>query len=348
MNHNYTSIDKLYKNGLGDYTEAPPPDVWESLDKRLDKRRKRYPFPFFWWCMAGLMLLLVGGGAYTYFNNLSIQNTELTTTTPSTVPATVAVGNAMPSVPVVATDANNGNVQEKISPAPHKPTVSATTKAEQKDNVNDDPLSNSLEEAEEVAPHPIAKANNYDALYEDAEASTNVTVLNSGTHNNISYAETEEAYTPNFADNQEENHTYGYAKPKVTPHKAQPTTTPAIAKHQTTIHHKTNKPHHTAAKAVAHKKQTTKPTPIAFAAKTNPTKVATKTNPIAVAAKANPTKVATKPNPISVAAKTNPTKVATKLTPIAVAAQPNPTKVATKPNPIAVAAKANPTKVATK
>ena len=60
MENNLNNIDHLFKDGLGSYTETPPPDVWDALEKRLDgDRRRRAGIAFRWpWFIA---LLFIAG-----------------------------------------------------------------------------------------------------------------------------------------------------------------------------------------------------------------------------------------------------------------------------------------------
>ena len=59
MENKLNNIDHLFKDGLGGYSETPPPDVWDALEKRLDERNKRPGMAFRWpWFIA---LLFVAG-----------------------------------------------------------------------------------------------------------------------------------------------------------------------------------------------------------------------------------------------------------------------------------------------
>ena len=75
MEHNFNNIDHLFKDGLSGYTETPPPDVWEALEKRLDDRKKR-PGIAFRWPWFFVMLLIVGVFSSLMALNLSGNSIE--------------------------------------------------------------------------------------------------------------------------------------------------------------------------------------------------------------------------------------------------------------------------------
>ncbi len=56
------NIDDLFKEELGGYTEAPPPMVWDALEKRLqaDNKRRVYPYRWFWYIGIVSFIVLLG------------------------------------------------------------------------------------------------------------------------------------------------------------------------------------------------------------------------------------------------------------------------------------------------
>lgn len=60
-------IDNLFREELGNYTEAPPPMVWDALEKRLEGDRGKRAFPYRWmlYC-AVISMVLVGSGSLAW------------------------------------------------------------------------------------------------------------------------------------------------------------------------------------------------------------------------------------------------------------------------------------------
>lgn len=54
-------IDNLFRSKLGDYTETPPPAIWDALEERLDnndRKRKIAPFYWLWYSLAALVVFI--------------------------------------------------------------------------------------------------------------------------------------------------------------------------------------------------------------------------------------------------------------------------------------------------
>ncbi len=58
MESNYNEIDDLFRDELSEHTEVPPPRVWNALEQRLDKDKKRRVFPFRWYWFVGLLFFI--------------------------------------------------------------------------------------------------------------------------------------------------------------------------------------------------------------------------------------------------------------------------------------------------
>jgi hypothetical protein len=58
MESNYNEIDDLFREELSEHTEVPPPRVWNALEQRLDKDKKRRIFPFRWYWFVGLLFFI--------------------------------------------------------------------------------------------------------------------------------------------------------------------------------------------------------------------------------------------------------------------------------------------------
>ena len=68
-------IDNYFTDGLNDLEVTPPPDVWNNIEKHLDKKKK-VRIIFIWSAMAAGLLLLIGIGSY--MNSELQQNTNIT------------------------------------------------------------------------------------------------------------------------------------------------------------------------------------------------------------------------------------------------------------------------------
>ncbi len=61
MEKNMKHIDNLFKDELGFYAETPPPPAWDSLEKRLNERRRRkFPYGWFWYVGVVTCVVLLG------------------------------------------------------------------------------------------------------------------------------------------------------------------------------------------------------------------------------------------------------------------------------------------------
>lgn len=56
-------IDEYFKHGLRDIEMAPPPDAWENISRRLDKKRRLGVF-YIWTSLAAGVALLIGVGIF--------------------------------------------------------------------------------------------------------------------------------------------------------------------------------------------------------------------------------------------------------------------------------------------
>ncbi len=82
MGDNLKHIDNVFREGLGDYTELPPPAVWEALEKRLDDDKRKGGFLFRKsWVLLLLLAFITTTGGVTYFRMHNSGNASLANNT---------------------------------------------------------------------------------------------------------------------------------------------------------------------------------------------------------------------------------------------------------------------------
>ncbi|MBE2290185.1 MAG: hypothetical protein IAE95_11565 [Chitinophagaceae bacterium] len=100
MENMYNDIDDLFREELSEHTEVPPPRVWNALEQRLDKDKKRRVFPFRWYWFVGLLFFItVLAGYFALTDGSGVGNGGATTNVAgASVTAPVAPGlNSVPA-----------------------------------------------------------------------------------------------------------------------------------------------------------------------------------------------------------------------------------------------------------
>lgn len=107
MMEDNNKLDDLFREEFSDYSEMPPARVWEALEKRLDKDKKRRIFPFGWYWIGGLIgiAMLVSGmfvwsSRQTRSSRGMVAHTQDAVANLSTTPKVVPV--AAPVIPATA------------------------------------------------------------------------------------------------------------------------------------------------------------------------------------------------------------------------------------------------------
>ncbi len=72
------NIDRLFREGLSDYTETPPTHVWDSINSQLNKERKQKMILLFWKGSAAAAFIGVIILAGLMFHSKPIENNNLT------------------------------------------------------------------------------------------------------------------------------------------------------------------------------------------------------------------------------------------------------------------------------
>ncbi len=73
----HSDIDKIFKEGLKDYSEKTPSFIWDNIDQELNSKRNKRNRNFFYALAASVALLLSFGAGYLFTNfNTSIQLAE--------------------------------------------------------------------------------------------------------------------------------------------------------------------------------------------------------------------------------------------------------------------------------
>jgi len=132
MEDQNNNIDNLFKKGLGNYTESPPPQVWDALEKRLDGKQKKRGFFYPWFISLLLLsfLSLLGGT----FWKLAMHEPAATK---SATANEIAANTNTSSVPNTITDNktadNTNNTADNTTDNINKPTEK-TNKASKQTN----------------------------------------------------------------------------------------------------------------------------------------------------------------------------------------------------------------------
>jgi hypothetical protein len=77
MENNIKNFDDLFREEFSDYSEAPPPAVWQALEKRLDGNKKRRVFPFRWYWFISILSFTALLGASIAWNNARTASTAV-------------------------------------------------------------------------------------------------------------------------------------------------------------------------------------------------------------------------------------------------------------------------------
>ncbi len=119
MEQKLENIDNLFREGLGSYTELPPPSVWDALEERLDKDKKRPGF-FYRWSWFVLLLAFFGAGGAAFF-----------------AWKTAGSGNGIASQPIAASDASA--IKSATTPDTERNVAGETTTGKKSEVVSSTP-----------------------------------------------------------------------------------------------------------------------------------------------------------------------------------------------------------------
>lgn len=131
MDDGKVHIDKLLRQQMADRAEAPPPELWDRLEQRLDaedKRRKR-PFPIWWfWAIGGLLFVTATTAIVANYNKdvtIQAQANKPMLLEKATIPNTSKTSNVITTAPDnTHTDYKNNN-EETVSTPSSATTVSS-------------------------------------------------------------------------------------------------------------------------------------------------------------------------------------------------------------------------------
>lgn len=222
MKQDVNNIDNLFREGLGGYTEVPPPDVWDALERRLDNDKKKRPFAWRWF-----FVMLCGVGLFGSLFAWKMNGHS--GTTPDVAETSGIASIQQPPVEKQATTPGNTSAGSNTSTPSitHKKHVKHTDDINSTNNSsgNEQPQSNNVAINNNNVTGSANRTTKTDLLDNTAVAMANVEptpgtehapiryVTNNKNRNNIVVAETEPAYnntTYNTAEESEEdNVTYG-------------------------------------------------------------------------------------------------------------------------------------------
>lgn len=206
MKQDVNNIDNLFREGLGGYTEVPPPDVWDALDKRLDNDRKKRPFAWRWFFVMLCGLGLFGSLFAWKMNGHSGETPDVAET------SGIASIQQTPAQPQATTTGNTSAGSETQTT-----TVTHKKHAKRTNDINNTSNNTAVEQPanttaivtnnESSAAGAATKTTNTSildntavAMAEPAPGTTNAPVryvVNNKSRNNIVVAESEPAYSNN-------------------------------------------------------------------------------------------------------------------------------------------------------
>ena len=142
------NFDDLFREEFADYAETPPPAVWQGLEKRLDKDKKRRAFPLRWYWYFSLISFITLLGAALLWNYSSH---EASLAVAAVVPAEVGTITAeSPTLPV-------GPADDPLSgTAPRHPATKGSNDLQNTPKHTD--RNNTPKTTPHTAKHSIAKA----------------------------------------------------------------------------------------------------------------------------------------------------------------------------------------------
>ncbi len=140
MERKLENIDNLFREGLGSYTELPPPSVWDALEERLDKDKKRPGF-FYRWSWFILLLAFFGAGGAAFFAWKTAGN-----------------GNSAASQPIAANDASQ--LQHATTPNTDRDAANTATTGKNETAVTAAPVVSTVKKTARVHNNVAAIAAN--------------------------------------------------------------------------------------------------------------------------------------------------------------------------------------------
>ncbi len=145
MDKDFKDFDDLFREEASAYTEIPALAVWQALEKRLDKDKKRRVFPFRWYWFFGLLSFVTLLAAYVFSDRVrgpqevvviapAMQQTkELAATTSGEVDAPTAKGEA--NEQIVNDDGGAQTEDRSLDEAVHEETNNETENKTVKSNI---------------------------------------------------------------------------------------------------------------------------------------------------------------------------------------------------------------------
>ncbi len=132
MEDQNNNIDNLFKKGLGNYTETPPPQVWDALEKRLDGKQKKRGFFYPWFISLLLLsfLSLLGG---TFWKLAMHEPAATKSATANEIAANTNTSSAPNTITDNKTADNTNNTADNTTDNINKPTEK-TNKASKQTN----------------------------------------------------------------------------------------------------------------------------------------------------------------------------------------------------------------------
>lgn len=182
-------IDNLFRSKLGDYTETPPPAIWDALEERLDnndRKRKIAPFYWLWYSLAALVVFIGVSIAGWNWNQKHLAKND------------DASDKAADQDIKATSQANSLATNTPVNDAQHQTSDAATTKTDEVE-VSYTVVHTSTQDhpTEATAKETFTEADEYEVVKQELE-------------HNIAYAESDRTFNANEnASNEADQISYG-------------------------------------------------------------------------------------------------------------------------------------------
>ncbi len=166
-------IDKLFKQGLSDYSEKPPNFVWDNIDYRLNRKRYKRKKNIMYSLAASVALLLSFGAGYLFTDsqseNLVVLNQNITTPQIISEPNTSIINNTKTNNTIIGDSKNIENSTNNKATKPNNNNNASVNSIKDNGSVKQDSDNQKNKSVKKATSQGIllapmfATSNNFDA-----------------------------------------------------------------------------------------------------------------------------------------------------------------------------------------